>query len=58
MVPLGFDPEDVPSPAPTYAPAPAPSPSYAPAPVPKPALTLAFLSLLLKIAKTEKAYAF
>ena len=54
MVPLGFDPEGVPSPAPTYAPA----PSYAPVPVPKSASTLAFLSLFLEIAKTEKAYAF
>ena len=54
MVPLGFDPEGVPSPAPTYTPA----PSYASAPVPKPVSTLAFLPLLLEIAKTEKAYAF
>ena len=54
MVLLGFDPEGVPSPAPTYAPV----PSYAPAPVLKPASTLTFLSLLLEIAKTEKAYAF
>ena len=54
MVTLGFDPEGVPSPAPTYAPV----PSYTPAPVPKLASTLAFLSLLLEIAKIEKAYAF
>ena len=54
MVPLGFDPEGVPSPDPTYAPV----PSYAPAPVPKLASTLAFLSSLLEISKTEKAYAF
>ena len=53
MVPLGFDPEGVPSPAPTYALA----PSYTPVRVPKPASTLAFLSLLLEIVKTEKAYA-
>ena len=54
MDPLGFDPEGILSTASTYAPA----PSYAPAPVPKPASTLAFLSLLLEIAKTEKVFAF
>ena len=54
MFTLGFDPESVLSPTTTYAPV----PSYAPASVPKPASFLAFLSLLLEIANTEKKYAF
>ena len=56
MVPLGVDPEGVPSPAPTYAPAPAPTPT--PSRFSWNISTLTFLSLLLEIAKTEKAYAF
>ena len=54
MVPFRFDPEGVPSLAPTYAPA----PTYVPSWFSRSILTLTYLSLLLEIAKTEKANAF